>query len=106
MFGMFGKLTARPGRRDDLLSILLEASSGVAQIDGCHLYVVNTSPDDPDSVWIYEVWDNQETHAASLRRDDTRAAITRATPLLAGPPEGGVILTPIGGHGLKVAGTP
>ena len=100
MFGLFGKLTARPGQRDDLLSILLEASSGVAQIDGCQLYVVNTSPDDPDGIWVYEVWDDQEAHAASLRREDTQAAIKRAMPLLAGPPEGGIVLTPVGGHGL------
>jgi quinol monooxygenase YgiN len=100
MFGMFGKLTAKPGHRDDLLSILLDATRGVAQTDGCRLYTVNTSPDDPDGVWIYEVWDDQEAHAASLQRDETKAAIKRAMPLLAGPPDGGIILTPVGGHGL------
>lgn len=102
MFGIFGRLTARPGHRDALVSILLEASHGVAQIDGCRMYVVNTSPEDPDSVWVYEVWDNEEAHAASLRREETRAAITRAMPLLAGPPDGGTMLTPVGGLGLDV----
>jgi quinol monooxygenase YgiN len=104
MFGMFGKLTAKPGHRDDLLSIILDASRGVALIDGCRLYTVNTSPDDPDGVWIYEVWDDKETHTASLQQEDTKAAIKRAIPLLAGPPQGGIILTPVGGHGLPSDG--
>lgn len=102
MFGMFGKLTAKPGNRDALLSILLEASRGVAQLEGCRLYVVNLSPDDPDSVYIYEAWDTAQAHAASLELEETRAAIHRAMPLLAGPPENGVTLTPVGGLGLDM----
>jgi quinol monooxygenase YgiN len=103
MFGMFGKLTAQPGRRDALLGILLDASRGVAQLEGCRLYVINTAPDDPDSVWVYEAWDTKEAHASSLQLDETRAAIQRALPLLAGPPDGGITLTPVGGLGLDVA---
>lgn len=97
---MFGKLTAKPGYRDALLSILLEASHDVAQVEGCRLYVVNTSPDEPDGVYIYEAWDTAKAHAASLELDETRAAIHRAMPLLAGPPENGITLTPVGGLGL------
>lgn len=102
MFGMFGKLTAKPGHQGALLEILLEASRGVAQLEGCRLYVVNTSPDDPDSVWVYEAWDTQQAHASALALDQTHAAIQRAMPLLAGPPDGGITLTPIGGLGLDV----
>lgn len=100
MFGLFGKMTAKPGHRDALLSVLLEAASDLANVNGCRLYVVNTSPGDPDNVWIYEVWDSEEAHHASLYFDTTQAAIKRALPLLAGPPEAGVTLTPAGGLGL------
>lgn len=100
---MFGKLTAKPGYRDALLSILIEASHAVAQVEGCRLYVVNTSPDDADGVWIYEAWDTEQAHAASLELDETHAAIQRAMPLLAHPPENGITLTPVGGLGLDAA---
>lgn len=100
MYGMFGKLTARPGARDALRDLLLEAADGVGQVTGARLYVVNTSPDDPDSVWVYEAWDSAEAHAASLQLEETRALIARGMPLLAGPPEGGTPLTPVGGLGL------
>jgi quinol monooxygenase YgiN len=100
MFGLFGRLTAKPGWRDALVEILMEASRGVEQLDGCHLYVVSTSPDDPDSAWVFEVWETQEAHAASLRSDTAQALIKQALPLLAGPPESGQTLTPVGGLGL------
>jgi len=100
MFGLFGRLTAKPGWRDALVEVLLEASRGVAEVEGCHLYVVSTSPDDPDTAWVFEVWETQEAHAASLRYDTARALIKRALPLLAGPPESGQTLTPVGGLGL------
>jgi quinol monooxygenase YgiN len=103
MFGKFGRLTAKPGLRDALLTILIEASHGVAQLEGCRLYVVNTSPDDPDSVLVYEVWDTEQAHAASLELEETHLAIRRAMPLLAGPPDSGLTLTPIGGLGIDVS---
>ena len=78
----------------------MEASRGVEQLDGCHLYVVNTSPDDPDSAWVFEVWQTPEAHAASLQSEMAQALIKRALPLLAGPPESGQVLAPIGGLGL------
>jgi quinol monooxygenase YgiN len=100
MFGLFGKLTAKPRWRDALVEVLLEASRGVAQVDGCHLYVVSTSPDDPDSAWVFEVWETQEAHAASLQLDTAQSLIKRALPLLTGPPESGHVLSPVGGLGL------
>jgi quinol monooxygenase YgiN len=103
MFGLFGKLTAKPGWRDALVEVLLEASREVAQVDGCHLYVVSTSPDEPDSAWVFEVWETQEAHAASLQSNTARTLIKRALPLLAGPPASGQTLSPVGGLGLTPA---
>jgi quinol monooxygenase YgiN len=100
MFGLNGKLTAKPGWRDALVALLLEGANAVREADGCHLYVVSTAPDDSDAVWVFEVWETEEAHAASLQLEPTQALITRALPLLAAPPEPGQVLSPVGGVGL------
>jgi quinol monooxygenase YgiN len=99
LYGMFGKLTAQPGRRDALVGILLENARRMAEV-GAQVYIVNTTPNDPDVVWIVDIWDSKEAHDASLRLDHVRSAITRAMPLLAKAPDG-IELTPIDGAGLR-----
>jgi quinol monooxygenase YgiN len=41
----------------------------------------------PDAIWITEVWDSRESHAASLRLPAVRAAIAKARPIIAGFPQ-------------------
>ena len=81
MFGLIGKCTATPGQRDALIAILLE---GVQAMPGCLSYVVAKDPTDENGVWITEVWDSKESHAASLKLPSVRDAITRGKPLIAG----------------------
>jgi quinol monooxygenase YgiN len=99
MFGMLGRLTAHPGRGDELEAILLEAAEALNADHDCLLYVVQRPDDEPDSVWVTEAWTTEEAHRASLDRDETRALIKRAGPLLAGPPSP-VRVRPVGGKGL------
>jgi quinol monooxygenase YgiN len=96
MFGLIGKCTATPGQRDALIAILLE---GVQAMPGCLSYVVARDPTDENGVWITEVWDSKESHAASLKLPSVRDAITRGKPLIAGfgPSH---TTTPVGGVGL------
>jgi quinol monooxygenase YgiN len=51
---------------------------------GCRLYVVGVSETDPDLIWVNEVWESKDHHAASLQLPETRAAIARAMPMLTG----------------------
>jgi quinol monooxygenase YgiN len=96
MYGLIGKMIAAPGQRDALIDILLE---GIGGMPGCLSYVVARDPADADAIWITEVWDSQESHAASLTLPAVRAAIARARPIIAG--FGGSTTTePVGGHGL------
>ncbi len=101
-FGLFGSIVAHAGQRDALLRELTTAAGQVAQLPGCEMWIVNTSPDDPDSVWVYEVWRSREDHAASLTKDDVKATIERARPLIAGFGER-TTLEPIAGKGLADA---
>ena len=99
MYGLIGKMTAVDGQRDALVAILLE---GVAGMPGCLSYVVAEDPASADTLWITEVWDSKESHAASLQLPSVRAAIARGRPLIAGFGDG-VVTRPVGGHGLVPA---
>jgi quinol monooxygenase YgiN len=96
MYGLIGRIIAATGRRDELAAILLE---GTAAMPGCRSYVVAADPDDPDSIWITEVWDSAEMHRASLELPAVREAITRGRPLIAGFADRRETV-PLGGHGL------
>ncbi len=98
-FGMFGKVIARPGQRDALAQVLLDAAELVGKAPGCELYVVHTSPTEPEAVWVTEVWRSKEDHAASLSVKGVKELITKGRPLIAemGEP---IFTTPLGGKGL------
>ncbi|MDH4384299.1 MAG: putative quinol monooxygenase [Caulobacter sp.] len=98
LYGLIGKMTAHPGKRDALISILLE---GVAGMPGCLSYIVARDPTGPDAIWITEVWDSPESHSASLRLPSVRAAIALGRPLIAGM-DAGIETVPVGGHGLSL----
>ena len=100
MYGLIGKILAAPGQRDALLAILLE---GTRAMPGCLSYVIATDPDNADAIWITEVWDNEDSHKASLAVPAVRAAIQRARPLIAGFGER-FATVPVGGHGLVKVG--
>lgn len=96
MYGLIGKMTAAPGQRDTLIALMLE---GTTTMPGCLSYVLATDPEDADAIWITEVWDSKDSHAASLTLPEVRETIARARPLIAGF-EKGTITTPVGGVGL------
>jgi quinol monooxygenase YgiN len=99
-FGLFGKLIAKEGERNTLLEILLEAALSMESLTECELYVVNVSEEDPNAVFVYEVWSNEGAHRASLALEVTQTLILRAKPILAGM-ERISTLQPMGGKGLS-----
>ena len=80
-FGMYGKVVAKPGQRDALVEILLEASRLVAPLAGCQIYIVNVVPADPDAIWVTEIWRSEADHDASLKMDSVMAVIAKAKEL-------------------------
>lgn len=81
MFGLIGRMRAQPGKRDELISVLLEGTGGMP---GCLSYVVARDLDDADAIWITEVWTDEASHKASLSLPAVQAAIGRGRPLIAG----------------------
>ena len=99
-YGLHGKLKATAGNGDQLAAILLEAAELVAKAKGCHLYLIGKDKNDPDAVWVTEVWDSKEDHDNSLKAEDVRALIAKAIPILDGQPERGQELEILGGAGI------
>ncbi|MGN6142562.1 MAG: putative quinol monooxygenase [Mesorhizobium sp.] len=81
MYGLIGKMRAATGKRDEVLAILREATTG---LPGCLSYIVARDPADTTAIWITEVWTDAESHKASLALPEVQAAIARARPLVTG----------------------
>jgi quinol monooxygenase YgiN len=96
MYGIIGKMITVTGQRDALIEILL---AGTEAMPGCLSYVISKDPEDANAIWITEVWDSRESHAASLQLPSVRDAIAKGRPLIAGFSDR-VETVPVGGIGL------
>jgi quinol monooxygenase YgiN len=97
MHGLIGKMIAAPGQREALIAVLLE---GIKEMPGCLSYIVARDVKDENAIWITEVWDSKDSHAASLKLPSVQAAIAKGKPMIAG--FGDYVTTePVGGVGLS-----
>ena len=99
MYAMNGGFLARPGKRDELVSILLLAANVVSEMDDCRMYVVNEDVSDPNRVVVFEVWEDKAAHDASLQDERVMALISNARPLIDGITNSAE-LSVKGGHGV------
>ncbi len=97
LYGLMGRMLAKPGQRDALVAILLDGSNSMP---GCLSYVVAKDVKDENAIWVSEVWDSKESHAASLNLPTVQAAIAKGRPLIAGF-DSYTETMPVGGIGLK-----
>ena len=96
MYGIIGKLIATPNERENLIDILLD---GTKDMPGCIQYVISKDSVEADSIWITEVWKDQESHQASVSLPGVQQAIAKGKPLIARFEERHSV-EPIGGQGL------
>ena len=99
MYATTGGFLSKPGKRDELISTLLQAASLVSEIEGCQVYVVCEDTSNPDGVAVFEVWDSREAHDASLQHNRVISLTSTARPLLGGI-NMSVELNVKGGHGI------
>ncbi len=99
MYGLIGKMRALPGKRDDLIDLLLDTTGA---LPGCLSYLIARDPADTTAIWITEVWTDRESHKASLSIPQVQEAIARARPMIAGF-EFQIETEPAGGFGLPTA---
>jgi quinol monooxygenase YgiN len=79
MFGVIVKLMLKPGKRDEMIALL--KSSSIA-MPGCRSYIVAKDSDDADLLWVTEVWDDEDSHKASLSLPAVRAVVPQAKTLV------------------------
>lgn len=87
VFVNVGTLGALPGKRDELVSLLTARNQGLSGI-GCLLYEVGVNEEEPDSVFVAELWSSAASHQASLGLPAVQAVIAAAQPLLSGAGSG------------------
>jgi quinol monooxygenase YgiN len=95
-FANVGTLGALPGKRDELVIHLTRRSEALDEA-GCLVYEVGVNNDEPDQVFVVELWTSADAHRASLALPEVRASIDAARPLLSGK---------FGGFQFDVVGSP
>jgi quinol monooxygenase YgiN len=64
----YGKASAHAGRGEELAEVLLAAAAELESDPGCQLYLINRQADQPDVIWVTELWRSQADLDASLER--------------------------------------
>jgi quinol monooxygenase YgiN len=95
-FALLNRLTAKPGQRDRVVEILLESGRLFDGNSACRLYLVAKSEDDPNLIWVADLWTSEEEHAEALKAPELRRFVEQCMPLLEGMPEQ-IKVRPVGG---------
>jgi quinol monooxygenase YgiN len=83
---IFTRLTAKPGRRAELLSVLDELGIATRAEPGCAVFVAHAARDDADLVLGYEVFDDDDAVTAHRATDAVRIARDALDDLLVEEP--------------------
>jgi quinol monooxygenase YgiN len=78
----YGKAKAHAGKGDELARVLLDAAAELDADPGCELYLVNRQVDDPDLIWVTELWRSQSDLDASIERIRGSEGVSRAMALV------------------------
>ena len=86
-YGFRATMTARPGKGDELINLLLSATiDGSGASEDCVLYLVGRSAGNRDVVHVTEGWTTREAHADNFATERAKAFVARIVPLLADEP--------------------
>ena len=84
-YGFRATMSARPGKGDELVDLLLRATvEGPAAHDACVVFLVGRSASNGDVVHVTEGWTTREAHASNFASDGAKAFTARIAPLVGG----------------------
>jgi len=97
-YGFSATMTAKPGRGDDLIALLLSGldAGNPATSEHCLVYLVSRSASHPDVAHVIEGWTTEEDHHRVFASDEAQAIVAQFAELLEGDSVHGD-LTPVGG---------
>jgi quinol monooxygenase YgiN len=82
-YGFRATMTARPGKADELIDLLLGATTdGPGANDACVVFLVGRSASNPDVVHVTEGWTTREAHAENFASEEAKAFTARSAPLI------------------------
>ena len=96
---LIAKMTAKEGRRDELVDVLRTVVDAVHQEEGTLVYALNVSSTSPDEVWFYELYRDSDALMAHGGSEAMKRAGGPMSELLAGKAEL-YFLEPVTGKGL------
>ena len=82
-----GELQAKEGLTEELRDFLISILPGIKSSKGCESIQLYQSEDDPSKFMVIEVWDNIESHQASVKNIPAEK-LGEIRPLLATSPGG------------------
>jgi quinol monooxygenase YgiN len=86
-FALLNRLAAKPGERDVVVRNLLDSGRLFDDNPACLLYLVVEAVDDPDGIWVVDLWSSEEEHSTALQAPELRRYVSETVPLLRGAPE-------------------
>jgi quinol monooxygenase YgiN len=84
---LINKMTTKPGKRDDVIKILLDSGSAFDNNDSCYLYLVSKDAKDDSVIWVQDIWKDNKSHQEAMNDETMKEYIQQAMPLLDGMPE-------------------
>jgi quinol monooxygenase YgiN len=79
-YGFHATMTARPGKADELIELLLSRAPTTNK--SCVLFLVGHSASDPSVVHVTEGWTTKEAHAQNFAQEQSQALVANIALLV------------------------
>jgi quinol monooxygenase YgiN len=93
------KMPAAAGKGNELAAAMQFALDNVLHESGTRYYILHADASDPDTLWMYEMYDSQADLDAHMGSDWFKELAGKIGPLFGGAPEFHM-LRPLGGKGI------
>jgi quinol monooxygenase YgiN len=84
---VIAKITAVPGKRDDLIAAMSELLPAVEEEPGTLMYAIHADKGNADAVWFYEVYTDDDALAAHGKSAAMKAVGGKLAGLVGAAPE-------------------
>ena len=81
-YAYFGSFRAKEGKRDTVAKLWKEAAIQLKKNADCLEYIISTSDEDSNTVWLWQVWTSREAHDKSIQEEYAQNIIRKATPFI------------------------
>jgi quinol monooxygenase YgiN len=86
MIVIAGKVAVRPERRHEAVRAALAMADATRKEEGCIAYQFSSDLADPNTILVFEEWENDEALARHFQTEHMRVFREQLARLLAGPP--------------------